>query len=419
MSVSLISCSRLLCVVATLFTALYSSPVYAKSLDYVSFEKPFDNINDAGLRQIGDYFVYGGDTSVNRHFVRLTPDRQSKRGHIWGNKKLAVKEFAAVLTFRISGQAKSWFGDGLALWLTTSEYVQGDNHGFIGDFKGVGVIFDTFVNEEHNGGHKDVTFFENDGTKTLDQLHDMEKVGCMAPGIRYHEKNAAFSPSLNMSRARITYTQADQQFSILIDADASGNWVKCYNQRLTIGDDWIHDAYVGITASTGSLADNHDVIAFTAYDDVVDSLATQDDEKQRNAVDKDLETTLSNGNNDDKMKVVKRKYNQLLEEFEYQFTALKESTQNTIQKLEKQGVEDWKRIDELEAWASGKVFERVQSTANVIRDHVDTQLEETVKETAANSSGWKMPFFIVVFIIACVAAIGYKKYQDLRKTHFL
>ena len=152
---------------------------------------------------------------------------------------------------------------------------------------------------------------------------------------------------------------------------------------------------------------------------MVDSLAAQEDEKQRSAADKDLEATLSKGNNDDKMKVIKRKYNQLLEEFEYQFTALKESTQNTIQKLEKQGAEDEKRINELEAWASGKVVERVHSTANVIRDHVDTQLEETVKVTAANSSGWKVPFFIVVFIVACVAAIGYKKYQDLRKTHFL
>jgi mannose-binding lectin 2 len=260
MSVSRASLGLLLCV-ATLLAL-----VAAKRLDHVSFEKPFDNIDGEGLRQLGEDFVYGGDTAVNRHFARLTPDRQSKRGHIWGKQKLATKEFAAVFTFRISGQAKAWFGDGLALWLTTSQYVQGDNHGFIGDFKGVGVVFDTFVNQEHSGGHKDVTFFENDGSKTLDELNDMDKLGCMAPGIRYHEKNAAFSPSLNMSRAKITYTQADQVFTILIDADASGNWVRCYSQRLNFGDDWMNDAYVGISASTGGLADNHDVISFNVYE---------------------------------------------------------------------------------------------------------------------------------------------------------
>uniref|UniRef100_A0AAV1VMD5 L-type lectin-like domain-containing protein n=1 Tax=Peronospora matthiolae TaxID=2874970 RepID=A0AAV1VMD5_9STRA len=409
----------LLCV-ATLFAAWQWSPAYAKRIDAVSFGKPFDTINGEGHRQIGDEFVYGGDVAVNRHFARLTPDRQQKRGHIWGKQKLGVKEFAAVLTFRISGQAKAWFGDGLALWVTTSsEYVQGDNHGFIGEFKGIGVVFDTFVNQEHSGGHKDVAFYENDGTKTLDELNEADKVGCMAPGIRYHEKNAAFSPSLNMSRAKIMYTQADQQVAILIDADASGTWVKCYSQRLNIGDDWMHDAYIGISASTGGLADNHDVIALNVYDDVIDSLVAEEDEKHRSAADKSLEATLVSGDIDGKVKLIKRKYTQLLEEFEYQFTALKESTENTIQKLKEQEAEDEKQIAELEAWTNGKVIERVDSTVASVRGQVVTQLEETVKETAAKSGGWKTPFFVVVIIMAGVVAVGYKKYQDLRKTHFL
>ncbi|CAI5712187.1 unnamed protein product [Hyaloperonospora brassicae] len=410
----------LLCV-AALFAALQSPrPAHAKRLDAVSFEKPFDRVDSEGQRQVGRDFVHGGDTAVSRHFARLTPDRQQKRGYIWGTQPLGVKEFAAVLTFRISGQAKAWFGDGLALWVTTSsQYVQGDNHGFIGEFKGIGVVFDTFVNQEHNGGHKDVTFFENDGTKTLDQLNEANKVGCMAPGIRYHEKNAAFSPSLNMSRAKITYTQADQQITVLIDADASGSWVKCHSQRLDIGDDWMHDAYIGISASTGGLADNHDVIAFSVYDDVIDSLAAEEDEKHRSATDKSVEATLSGGDVSDKVKLVKRKYAQLIEDFEHQFTALKEATGNTIQKLKEQEVEDEKRIAELETWASGKVFERLSTSVTAIRDQVDTQLQETVKETAAKSGGWKTPFFIVVFIMAGVVAVGYKKYQDLRKTHFL
>jgi mannose-binding lectin 2 len=42
-----------------------------------------------------------------------------------------------------------------------------------------------------------------------------------------------------------------------------------------------------------------------------------------------------------------------------------------------------------------------------------------VKETAAKSSSWKTPFFVIVFIIAGIVAAGYKKYQDLKKTHFL
>ena len=152
---------------------------------------------------------------------------------------------------------------------------------------------------------------------------------------------------------------------------------------------------------------------------MIDSLAAEEDEKRRSAADKSVEATLSSGDVSDKVKLIKRKYVQLIEDFEHQFTALKEATGNTIQKLKEQEVEDEKRIAELESWANGKAFERLSTSVAAIRDQLDTQLQETVKETAAKSGGWKTPFFIVVFIMAGVVAVGYKKYQDLRKTHFL
>lgn len=263
---------RVLWAAAALALACAPLESSAKLLERVSFEKPFDDIDAEGARRVGDNFDAGGAAAVNRHFVRLTPDRQSKRGHLWGKEKLAAREFSAVLTFRISGQAKSWFGDGLALWITDSQkYVQGDNHGFIGNFNGFGFVFDTFVNQEHGGGHKDVTFFENDGSKTLDQLNEMDKVGCMAPGIRYHEKNANFNPSTSLSRAKIQYK--DQQISIAIDAAGTGDWVPCYSQQVRISDAFLNNAVFGITASTGGLADNHDVIGLSVYEYVRDVLA--------------------------------------------------------------------------------------------------------------------------------------------------
>ena len=126
------------------------------------------------------------------------------------------------------------------------------------------MVFDTFVNRDHSGGHQDVTFFENNGTRTLDDLNYMNKVGCMAPGIRYHEKSAAFTPSLSMSRAKIQYK--DHYIVVSIDAKNTGEWTPCYRQELSFPDDWIEDATIGITASTGSLADNHDVIALSVYE---------------------------------------------------------------------------------------------------------------------------------------------------------
>lgn len=153
--------------------------------------------------------------------------------------------------------------------------------------------------------------------------------------------------------------------------------------------------------------------------EVDDSEVTTKDEKQKNDTSQELAEELSKGDADAKMRLLKRKYQQMLEDFEYQFTALKESTENSIRKLKEQEVEDEKRIQELENWANGKMTERVSSTVNAIRDQVDEKLQQTVEETAAKSGGWKTPFLLLVIVLGAIVAAGYKKYQDLRKSHLL
>jgi mannose-binding lectin 2 len=238
----------------------------------LSFEKPFDEISANGEREISKSFLIGGHTQVNRHFVRLTTDRQSKRGYIWSKDsiqdvaRLTDAEFSVVLTFRISGQAEKWFGDGLALWLTTEpRHVDGGLHGFKDKFTGFGVIIDTFVNSEKKGGHKDIELIVNDGTRDLDNINDAVKKGCDSKtSIRYHEKNAKFSPSSSMSRLKVSFSRNNVR--IEVDPSNSGTWSDCYSEKLELPSNWYTKATVGVTASTGSLADTHDVIGLSFYE---------------------------------------------------------------------------------------------------------------------------------------------------------
>ena len=118
---------------------------YARKLEHMSFNPPFDQVDNAGMRMVGTHWRSAGHAVVNNNFARLTPDRQSKKGALWSRKALGVPEFSAVLKFRISGQGKNFFGDGLALWVVQqSFYDPGDLHGFKENFQGVGIIFDTF-----------------------------------------------------------------------------------------------------------------------------------------------------------------------------------------------------------------------------------------------------------------------------------
>jgi mannose-binding lectin 2 len=68
------------------------------------------------------------------------------------------------------------------------------------------------------------------------------------------------------SRAKIEITP-ENGLIISIDARSSGEWTECVSiPNLPLPAEWTRAAHIGITASTGQLADNHDVISFIAYD---------------------------------------------------------------------------------------------------------------------------------------------------------
>jgi mannose-binding lectin 2 len=135
----------------------------------------------------------------------LTPDRQSKKGAVWSRKALGVPEFSSILKFRISGQGKNFFGDGLAFWITDQPYyTEGSIHGFVDKFVGIGIIFDTFKNTESLYAHRDVTVIVNDGEKTYDMMTE-NVMGCNT-NVRYHAERGDFSVK-DASRAKIVLNQ--------------------------------------------------------------------------------------------------------------------------------------------------------------------------------------------------------------------
>jgi len=87
--------------------------------------------------------------------------------------------------------------------------------------------------------------------------------------VRYHNERADFS-ALDASRAQFVVT--DSTLKVMVDAKNTGDWVHCATlDNLGLPAGWVKDAYIGLTATTGQLADNHDVIAFET-----DSEQTQD-----------------------------------------------------------------------------------------------------------------------------------------------
>jgi mannose-binding lectin 2 len=71
-----------------------------------SFKPPYVTFSADGAREVGPTWKRGGTTEVLSNFVRLTPDRQAKRGWIKNTKAIERDSWSATLRFRISGQGK-------------------------------------------------------------------------------------------------------------------------------------------------------------------------------------------------------------------------------------------------------------------------------------------------------------------------
>ncbi|CAN0326766.1 unnamed protein product, partial [Laminaria digitata] len=150
---------------------------------------------------------------------------------------------------------------------------------------GLGVIVDTYRNEEFYSSHKDITVVFNTGAMTKE---DMVKgsVGCNAQ-VRYYENRADFDPGSLSSRLKVEIS--GNVLTVKVDAKHTMTWTDCAQLELPpeMGKDWTKAAHVGLSASTGQLSDNHDIIRLETY---VSSEAAEKGEKQReNRIQSDLD----------------------------------------------------------------------------------------------------------------------------------
>ncbi|KAI9922000.1 hypothetical protein PsorP6_001453 [Peronosclerospora sorghi] len=393
--------------------------VRAAPLEALTFKKPFDTVDSSGKRQISDHVVYGGTTEVMKNFIRLTPDRQSRTGYIWANDVVARDEITSVITYRIHGQGFKWFGDGIGLWFTHEpSWKYGQNHGFTDKYYGFGIILDTFVNVEHRGGHKDVTIQVNDGTKELDDLDEADKIGCDA-AFRYHVDSGTFDPVYSSSRIRVIVN--GNSLEVDVDPKNSGSWNECYRGTLPFPTDWLRRVTFGITASTGALADNHDILQVQTFDQSNDAdLGEVDAETWMLNFSKDYHLLLDSPSCDQacKISILETFVTNFQIETEHWFELLREQTENTISKLKEKERQNHLKIqaltDRMSTMMDQKIGQKLADVRSKVNEKIITKVEGEL--TVARSS-WRLPFFLMLVLIAGGVGIAYQKYRKLVKSH--
>lgn len=65
----------------------------------------------------------------------------------------------------------------------------------------------------------------------------------------------------NYAVVKIGYSATTGMVRVAIDEKNTGNFHICINERVDLDANWWRKAYIGISATTGQLADNHDILS--------------------------------------------------------------------------------------------------------------------------------------------------------------
>ncbi|KAL8896862.1 MAG: hypothetical protein Q9207_007501, partial [Kuettlingeria erythrocarpa] len=197
------------------------------------------------------FFDFGGDTIIRAdQYVRLTSDRQSQEGWLFSRLPLTATNWEIEVEFKIHGQG-NLHGDGMAIWLTKQRAQTGPVFGSVDRFEGLGIFIDTYKNQRPGVVFPYVMAMLGNSSVTYDKEHDgkeNEIGGCSARGIR-----ASSTPT----RIRLTYF-AEKSLTVALQYKAENEWTECFETGpLTLPS----VAYLGFSAETGELSDNHDIIS--------------------------------------------------------------------------------------------------------------------------------------------------------------
>jgi len=214
----------------------------ASKTGLVSFQGPY-----GGSGKI-DGWSFLGSAVVTENYVRLTPAEAGHEGAVWSKNKMPFKEWEMELQFKVSG-ARYLGGDGFALWFTEKAEEFGTTFGNSENYVGLGVILDTYDND----GKRDnpsISAISSKGNSKFD--HDSDGREQRLPGAlcKINYRNPRSPVTL-----KVRYQ--DKVLFVSYDLRSKGSFTDCFRVQVDLPESY----FVGLTAHTGQVADNHDVFS--------------------------------------------------------------------------------------------------------------------------------------------------------------
>lgn len=190
--------------------------------------------------------------------ARLTHDKPGQKGSIWNSDAFQERAWDLTLEYRIHGSAHKLAGDGIAIWYTADPLIQGSVFGSKDNWNGLAIFVDTYGNHPKQHSHPFITAMINTGSVSYDHDSDGEKQ-TLKGGCHIELRNQEVS-----SKIRLIYGP-DENFYLL--AELERKWIICMEAKIELSP----GKFFGVSASTGDLHDNHDIldIQLRSYHDSV------------------------------------------------------------------------------------------------------------------------------------------------------
>ncbi|KAK7096012.1 protein ERGIC-53-like isoform X2 [Littorina saxatilis] len=200
------------------------------------------------------FWEYSGDALAGEDGVRVTPSLRSKKGAVWSKNPLQAPNWQIEVAVRVTGRGRIG-ADGMAIWFTEQKGTEGNVFGSNDQWKGLGVFLDSFDNDnQHNNPY--IMAIVNDGSMSFD--HNSDGSSQQIGGCLRDFRNKPFPV-----RVRIEYYK--QALTVMVNNGLSNKpddfelCLRAVNVVLP------NTAFLGVSAATGGLADDHDVIYFLTH----------------------------------------------------------------------------------------------------------------------------------------------------------
>ncbi|GEQ69299.1 hypothetical protein JCM33374_g2970 [Metschnikowia sp. JCM 33374] len=193
----------------------------------------------------GDLIVYNGQ------HISLTSSGKHQASNMFSKKPLNAESFEMELTFHLHSK-ESIMADGMAVWFLEQPSPLGDVFGVQNNFKGLGIVIDTF----RNGVHGDFPLVS--AQYSPDPLFYDKNTDGLNTQIASCTAKSLVNPASGKTRMRVVHTKNGYlSVDFNYDPDHSGEWHNCFS---VMDVKLPSQSYLGLSAETGQMFETVDII---------------------------------------------------------------------------------------------------------------------------------------------------------------